>query len=542
MKNTGFYLFLFFTLIPLTITAEINRDYHDDEEEISFFDFEGSNVPDLEIGMMKDSCDLSIFDVVDYATSEGDGVMIQNLLALQFYKFTNPPVIRSLVSNPVLNFGRVNPNDGCNRFSAKLFYKEMRKSYLRPCSPYLNSYLAVFTDPELIAEIDRIGKAFNESLDIPAVFPLFENIKLEERRTGVMLGFERRVGKFEWRMLIPLYYFEHNFYLTKKEQDAIKNDPFFQRPEIPDNDANESAVEEFAMTVLVNDAFGFGDMRTVAMYDIITTDCLTVALGLEIDFPTAITLADHIVGGVDCATGKKVESCPNQPPFDLYGLVCLAQNNQTAAQAAGYEFGTGALRRLTEVVAQAPLGSRRVDIAGRFEWYVKLNDTVTWRNQFRLAYLTPANEKRFLRSTKNPADFNRDYGDPLLAEENNAFLSEQIALFLYPPVTSIHSHPGITTQYTTGLTFNYSCYQLDLGYDYWHREHDSFKVLSSPVPVDCYNGIRPSAEQNKLFAIFSFDRSDSCNDWRFGLFGDITVASKGMGKDWCAGLDISLLF
>lgn len=541
MKKTYIYLFLIAALTNFFIEAEINRDYHDDEEEIGFFDFEGGNVPDLEDEMLKATCGLTIFDVVDVATNPADNILIQNTLQLQLYKFTNPPVIRPLQDDPVLDLRRL-PEECGNLFSAKLFYKEMRKSYLRPCSPFLSSYLAIFTDPELISELDRLAAFFNEDLDIPAVFPLFANIKLEERRAGIMFGFERRSGKFEWRTIIPLYYFEHNFYLTNKEQNAIQNDPFFRRIQTPDNDPCESAVQEFAMAHLVNDSFGFGDLRTTVLYDVIASDCLTVALGLELDLPTSVIIADHIIGGLNTRTGVIISPCPSQPPFNLYDMVCLAQSSPTAAQNAGYAFAVGALDRLTEIVAQAPLGTRRVEIAGIAEWYVDLNHCVDWNNKLRLAYLTPANEKRFLRNTKNPADFDRDYQDPALAEENNAFLSEQIVLFFYPPVTTIHSHPGITVQYTTGLTIDRDWHRWSVGYDYWYRGQDSFKVIDSPVPVDCCNGIQPEAVQNKIWAIATFDHSDSCRDWRFGLFGDITVASHGIGKDWCAGLDIGILF
>lgn len=553
MKNTHFYVVLMLFCCTLAshphVSLEPTRDYIDDEEEIGFFDFDGGDVPDLDIEM-KDNCPgLTVFEVVDAATNPNASpvITIQNTLKLQLYNFTNPPVIRSLLSNPVLLMGRINPEEGCNRFSTKLFYKEMRKSFLTPCSPFLSSYLAIFTDPELIAEIDRLGGIFGENLDIPAVFDLFRNIKLEERRTGFILGYGRREcdSRWEWRVFLPLYYFEHNFYLTECEQNAIKNDPFFKRPENPDDDPDDGPVKEFAMAHLVNDALGFGDMKNIITYDIITDPNLIVTLGMEVDLPTALALADHIIGGRDCKTGKKISACPNQPPFNLFGLICLAQkspNGEAEAQDAGYQFAVGALDRLTEILAQAPLGTRRVDIAGTIEWFLALNSNVTWRNKIKLSYQTPVNEKRFLRSTKNPADFNRDFGNPALAEENNRFLSEQIVLFFYPPLVSVHSHQGITVQYTTGLTLDYECYRWDIGYDYWSRARESFKVISAPVPVDCCEGIRPRATQNKLWTILSLDHQDSCRYWRFGLFGDITVASKGIGKDWCAGIDFSVLF
>lgn len=541
MKQTHLYLFLLCTFF--TVTAEITRDYLDDEAEIGFFDVDSDNAFTVDDSDIKVDCPgLSVFDVVDLATNPVNEIMIQNTLQLQLYNFTHPTVIRPLQDDPVLMLGRIEPEDcGCNRFSTKLFYKEMRKSYLTPCSPFLSSYLAIFTDPELISEIDRLSELFGPDLDIPAVFPLFENIKLEERRTGFMFGYQHRHCNWEFKALIPLYYFEHNFFLTEREQRAIQNDPFFKR--IQENtEPDETVVEAFAMAHLVNDSFGFGDLRSIVTYDIITNDCLTVALGVELDLPTSVVIADHIIGGIDCITGQKISACPSQPPFDLYGIMCLAQEHPKAAQQVGLDFAVGALNRLTEILAQAPLGTRRVEIAGTLEWFVELEECVTWRNKFRMAYLTPTNETRFLRNTKNPADFDRDYANPALADENNKFLSDQIVLFFYPPVVTVHSHPGIVLQYTTGFTVQRECYRLDFGYDYWHQARESFKVVSAPVPVDCCEGIKPSATQNKLWAIFSVDKSDPCRDWRFGFFGDMTVASKGIGKDWCAGVDISMLF
>lgn len=533
-----------YLIAPVSLAAEMSPE----DDAFAFFNIE-SGLPDISDELVKDNCtDITPFIVVDALTSESAGILIQDLLELQFYKSTAPVVVRSLFDNPNLRSRRINEQcDGQNQLSMKLFFNQMRKAYLTKCSPYINSYIAI-DDPEITEELDRLSNVLKDmqlipqAIDIPMILPLFGKIKLEERRAGGMFTYQRRDDCVEWRLQVPVYYFEHNFFLTESEREAIANAPLFKELGLS-GDASSGAssgadVEEFLTEHVVNDIFGIGDLRAQCLIDVIEGDNYVLALGGELDLPTALVLARGIIG-------KSFPSCPGQPPFDYVGLMCLAQTNPYAAQQLGTQFGVGALDRLTEVAGLAHLGSQHVGLGMISEFNFSFDETLTWRNFFRLFYSFPGNEKRFFRTIKNPADFNRDYTSQALAQENERFLSEQSVLFLYPPLAIAKVRPGIITEFTSSLFLERGCTKAELGYDIWYQGSESLRIINSfgvPYPLDACSGTRHSATQYKVFAFVSVDRNDGCYDWRLGFFGDATFANQGIGKDWTLGIDLRTLF
>ena len=537
----------FFTLlcsITLLTTVPAYADMSPEEDAEEYFFIE-AGLPDISGELIKESCtDLTPFQVVTFLTNPGDAILIQNFLQLQLYKSTAPVVVRSLQDNPNLRSRRIDECDGHNQLSMKLFFMQMRKAFLTPCSPFIESYLAI-NDPEVTGEIDRLSQALEEAgdlpqaIDIPTILPLFSKIKLEERRIGGMFAYQRRDDWFEWRLQVPLYYFEHNFFLTKQEQAAIADAPLFKDISAnQDSSCSGNTVQDFLTEHVVNDFFGIGDLRAQFLADVITTDCFIFSLGAELDLPTTITLARGIIG-------RNFSECPEQPPFDYFKLMCLAQTNPTAAQNLGMQFGIGALDRLTQIAGLAHLGSQHAGIGLLAEFDYSFDETLRWDNKFRLFYSCPANEKRFFRTIKNPVDFERDYEDLALGEANNLFLSEQTVLFLYPPVVIARTIPGVITQYTTSFFWNRDCFKAELGYDLWYQGPEQLRIvdyLGAPRNLDVCKGIKAAAIQHKIFANIAVDRNDGCYDWRFMFFGDVTFANRGIGKDWTVGVDLRTLF
>lgn len=537
--------FLLCLLVVLSISTYIYTEnnnraygYNNEADEINFFDFDDDHVPEFDPDQFKQACELTKCDFIQLIT--GPDIALQDVLMHNLYLRTAPPIVRALQTEPILEARRINLCDGQNQFSAKFFFNQMRKAYLSPCSPYMDSFLALFSNTDLIAAIDKAAMVLQENLNIPEVLPLFSQLKLEQRRIGAMLTFQRRNGSIEWRMLLPVYYLEHNFFLTKEEQDAIANAPLFKS--FGNNSTScstgEDQVKEFITEHLVNDAFGFGDLRAQVFFDIIDTDYITSALGLELNFPSAITLARGIIG-------RTYPSCPVQPTLNLFDLICLAQENPIQAGNIGKDYAVNVLDRLTEIAAQNNLGALHMGIGFLGEFLYHFNETYTWRNNFRLFYNFSANEPRFFRPTKTDAEFNRDYDNCNNIISNLNFLNQQAVLFFYPPVTKANVTPGLILQYTTAINLDYGWFKCELGYDYWHKTREDITIADyyfAPPALDIEPGIQAAATQQKLFTTLWFDHSDSCRDWRFGLFGDVTIASKGIGKDWMAGLDVSTLF
>lgn len=519
----------------ILISSNRAYGYENEEDEMSFF----YDVPEFDPDQFKQACNLTPFDIVSLLT--GPDIMIQDILMHQFYLRTAPPIVRALQTEPVLEARPINLCDGQNRFSAKLFFNQMRKVYLSPCSPYIDSFLDI-TNTDLVAAIDHALTSFGLNVNIPEIFPLLTTIKLEQRRIGAMLIYQRRTDEFEWRFLLPVYYIEHNFFLTQKEQDDIADAPIFQQMSNNSQNCssakNDEGVRELLQEHLVNDAFGIGDLRGQIFYDIVTTDCTLLSIGLELNFPSAITLAKGLIG-------RTYPTCPAQPTINYYDLFCLAQEYPLKAQHAGMAFGFAALDRLTEVAAQNNLGALHMGIGFLAEFDVHFDEEHFWRNNGRLFYSCPANEARYFRPTKTAAEFNRDYSNSALTLENLNFLNEQTVLLAFPPVTKTRVTPGLVLQYTTGLDFDYGWFKAEIGYDYWHKTRESLDIVdyyNAPEKVDVELGVQPAATQQKAFLTLSFDHCDSCRHWRFVLFGETTFANEGIGKDWMLGFDVSTLF
>lgn len=539
-KNKGVGLLAL--LLAANLYSETHIDHTTTHKSIAVEDFfdDDFEIPASEF--VYRTC-LDPFDIVNALTNPALGVELQTFLSkLNLYKYTNPIMTRDIHTLPALRPERIDPC-GHNHFGIKLFYNQMRKAYLTYCSPYIESYLS-FNDPDFIAEINRLEEALGgllpPELSIPEVFPLFAQIKLEERRLGGMFYFQRRTKNFEWRLQAPLYYIEHNFFLTEKEREAISNAPLFQLFSAASSKTcnNDGEVEEFLKQHLVNDLFGIGDLRFQGMWDIVTSDWLIVTLGLELQFPSDFIFANGLIGG-------PVNYCPAQPPFNFYDFICVASDNPYLAQQIGTDLGVYALNRLTNIATHTRLGDEHFGIGLLAESIAKLDDCWSWENRFRLLQFIPGEESRFMRATKNPADFIRDYTDPNLATQNLNFLSEQFVLFIYPPAVIARVFPGVMIEYSTSLYFDKEWFKWEIGYDYWYQAQEKLSVadhLQAPPNLDCSIAVKNAADQNKFFTQLMFEHSDSCYDWHFALFGDITVSSKGIGKDWTAGFDIGTLF
>lgn len=527
-------LFLFVTFFIITTSLQA-----DDEDDFDNDFFTDSNVDDFA------QCNATPLQVVELLT--GPDVLLQNFLEQNFYLRTNPVTVRPLFDLPTLHPLRLDLCVSNDRLSIMPFYQQMRKCFLSPCSPYLNSYLAI-TSPDFLTEIERVAEHFNETLpSITSIFPLFATIKLEERRTGLMFTYQWRHNCFEWRAQFPLYYIEHNFYLNKQEQQAIENSPLMQQLSSSfGGETGQQEVEDFFKLHLVNDLFGFGDLYQQFLWDIAANECFDMQLGFELILPTSIILKKGLIG-------KGFSMCPSQPVFNWFEIFCLLENNQTeATQEIGEAFAIGALDRLTEVAGHTQLGIGHVTVGFLAESFLTVGDNVGWHNELRVRYICPGNENRFFRNVKTNAEFVRDWANENDAFDNLTFLNQQTVLFLYPIAARVRTEPGIITEFSTALEYQHDCLHVHAGYDIWHQGREFIRSLATSnctlIPLDFQAGAKSAALQQKVFGRVMFDFIGYHFDWHLGLFADATLgilnfqSTRGIGEDWTAGIDFSMFF
>jgi hypothetical protein len=533
--------FLIALLLFTTTSIKADDDFDDAPWETSF--------DDVFIGQINSEdllrCTITPADVLDVLTNPSDNILIQDVLEQDFYLRTNPVTVRPLHDLPTLHPLRLDLCKSNDRFAITFFFQQMRKAFLSPCSPFISSYLNIGT-PDLAIEFDRIAEALGLDFSICSIFPLFTFIKLEERRIGGMFTFQRREECWEWRIQWPLYYIEHNFFLTEREREAIENDPAIQAIQNCFGGGGcPQDTEAFLRQHLVNDIIGLGDIYAQFLVDVVNRDCFDAQLGFEITLPAAIEFKRGLVGRGFC-------DCPSQPGFDWYQLFCLAQDDQEAAQAEAVNFFSGALDRLTEVAAHTRLGEEHFAFGLLAETFWRIDECMAWHNELRVRYVFPALENRFFRNVRTPAEFNRDWTNPNDVTENLDFLDLQTILFLYPPVVKTWVRPGSIVEFSSALEYQDNCLHVHAGYDIWHQSREFLRLacpFSSLVPLDLQKGRRSAATQQKVFGRVMWDFTACHFDWHIGLFGDATLgtlfeyqSTKGIGEDWTLGIDISMFF
>ncbi|HVW99153.1 MAG TPA: hypothetical protein VHA52_01720, partial [Candidatus Babeliaceae bacterium] len=84
-----------------------------------------------------------------------------------------------------------------------------------------------------------------------------------------------------------------------------------------------------------------------------------------------------------------------------------------------------------------------------------------------------------------------------------------------------------------------------LGYDFWWQDAEKVIPLHrAPVGESFAVNIasRPRAWQNKLYGKIMKYQQGSCHDWHIGLRADVTVSSKGIGRDFTIVVDVGIDF
>jgi len=185
--------------------------------------------------------------------SDCDGILeAQNIFAQDLYQFTHPINQRSILDYPEFYFYACLPcwcGDKIWQPFVHLFYNETHKGNFTRDRTGINSYLSF----ESIPNFEQFGLDVNT----PRVLDLFKNLKIQERRAGVMLGGAHHYEKWFFSFRTPLEYLLRNFFLTPQEVKAIQSDPLFNDLDPATDDAQE--VMKFAREHLVSDRIGVGD-------------------------------------------------------------------------------------------------------------------------------------------------------------------------------------------------------------------------------------------------------------------------------------------
>lgn len=474
--------------------------------------------------------DITPQDVLDFIASPP--LLLQDRLQTDLYLFTSPANQRrrSLLDYP-FNYLHDYCLPGCGvQGNAWFFYNQTTVDNFTESGTNITSYWNL-NDENLIRDLDEEEFGIN----IPNAIALFGVLKMQERRTGVMLGAFGVWDSWNLELRMPFYYNERNFFLTPEEIDRIQQSNIFD-----DNNSGKTSKGELHKH-FVADAFGCGDTRLCAGCFLIDQENFGLNVGALMTFPTAIAFERGLIGG---DFDKNSQHCP----FDLLSLFQLGLStppDTAAVTAISIAFLTSAFDKLSANLLQVTMGNGgHIGTGFFFENYLPLNERFKISTRGEVEYLFPSSERRFYITKKFPEEFTSrepytgDGADPAQAPEKLAFLNMQLIDTFIPKVYATSIYPGFIVRFASELSGYFGqTWWFGIGYDLWWQDRERLgSIYADPFEIANIRtdiATRPGEFQNKIFGTISYYHSESdWFDWNLTMYGDYTVLRTGIGRDF----------
>lgn len=464
-------------------------------------------------------------EVITILTNEP--ILAQERLKNNFYLFTNPPNSRSLLDLPqyLLHLWCLPYTKW--QWYVSLFYNQTTKGNFTKNGTTIDTYLDL-NNAGLLQKLEEL----EFGIDIPTAVELFSAFKLQERRTGFMLGGVWLKDKWYFECKAPIYYLERNFFISEEEQLAIEH---FLNPE--GTVAEDEEIQDQIQRRAICDHFGLGDTRFNVGRFLIDNDRMMLIIGGLATIPTAGTFASGFLG-------TNFEKDSDHAPFSLLELFQLGlcdEKDIDKIKAITIAFGISAYDKLAANLLQTGLGNNgHVGLGIFLEKHLKLSRKFSFKTRGELEYLLPTWEKRFYITKKFPRAFDesfRHYEDPALAINNINFLNQQLINTVIPKVYNSLIWPGLLVKFDTALCGKIGKnWEVAVGFDlYWQEKERLGDIDATPSElfnIRKDNATKPGAYQNKIFGSVNYTKKGRYYDWCISFYGDGTVVQYGVGKDF----------
>ncbi len=464
-----------------------------------------------------------------------------------YLKTVGPVTRRSLLDEPALRYYCL---EGCNwNFTFDVFYNYTPRVFFTKDSPFIQSYIDL-SNQNIINELDRGLEIVSDvKVDIPGILGLFKNFKLQQHKAGAFFGFCKSFDcGINLTLRMPLYYLVDHYFLTQEEQDTIQNSPLLAS--LPTSSAGATSkdeTEKFGLCHLAADRLGIGDLRINLLSNIYSTNCVDLYFGLLATAPTARAIKKGILTGT-------YDPCAAPPDFNIRQIFDLAfpmstepiPNPTQKIKDITSNLLIGTLDRLTTILFDAPLGNGGHFGGGpQFDLNIALTDCWAMHTYAMMEGFSKKRENRFFLTKKDPQEFDRDYRNEDSADDNLAFLNEQIINTFFPERLYIPVRPGIITNIAQSFIYRSPRWYGSIGFDYWNQRNE--KLYVNERAIDNYEinkGTRPAAEQGKIFLGIGYAGKPfyECIYWNITLNGDGTVFNKGIGENYNLDLRLNVDF
>lgn len=502
---------------------------------------------------MNEYLDTTGMDHISRAIDPVNVMVILNLLGVPtilqepLFLHTNILNKRSLLDQPIFEPDRAEfPGKWVVGSSA--FARKTTRSNFTKDSDKLESWVAL-SEASLITKLERAIENVNMlspgfELEIAKIFSLFENMTVEERQVGFMTHCMKRWKTVTLRVMMPIYYLESNFSLTKEEQDEVARVLGAMEPE---------EEKKFRKAHFISDRIGVGDTRIEVDGTVLNRPTFKLRCGGLATIPTAFTWGGGFMGSL--------YSKPSTlPVFDLDLIFNALESPGTEAEQAAMnvlsEFLLDAFDRVAADLIDVPLGNRGhlglgIYMRGKTPMSAYLNtwfaERIKFANRISLEWFAPAREKRFYINRINEQAFaEHNFKDDEFAAENVQFLKEQAISRLFLRAFDTRVVPGVIFRWSSGMYYKGDLFGFNLGTDYWLQNKARLSSINAlpkaRAAIDVPKAKQPVAQQSKIFGALVFKHKTDMATWFFSLNADASLNTKGLGQDWSLAFNFESSF
>ena len=476
------------------------------------------------------------FEIVTFLVTKLGAI---ELLQEDLFLHTNPLNKRSMLDEPIFVPDRAT-FPGKWVVGAHVFAWKMDRANFTKNSTNLSSYLAL-TQPTLIERLQNTAGKLKDlfqdpqfNIDIEKVFSLFKNMTIEERRGGFMFHMMRVWHDTTLRIFTPVYYFERNFFLTEKEQEAV---------EAEFGALEQEEQERFQKAHFISDKFGLGDTRLELNWQLVQRPSFSLVVGGQATIPTAFTWGDRL-------KGSSFRKPSTFPIFDFDNLFELAEDQTEEKVEKAFEllkdFFLGALDRISANLLDTKLGNDGhlgigIFMRGKTPLTSFINRSwahrITLTNRISIEYLAPAHAKRFFVNKINEKEFEeRNFDKPDEAEDNLTFLEEKFVEKFFLRAFNTKIQPGIIFRWTSKAHHQGRVWGWALGSDLWVQDKEKFRSIKASdkilSEIDIAKAKPSIAWQSKLSGSIRYKIKRPRRTWFLSLNADGTFDSRGIGKSF----------
>jgi hypothetical protein len=568
-KNRYFVLYALCALVALLLhTPSYTLDNQDENNSqttsrfVDIFDDDPDDLLDIFIESSQTSGpptrQITPETIVDALVKSG----AIDILTEDFFLRTNPLNSQSLLDKALLGAPQCMCFDG-SVLAFDLFFNQTSRANLSPDSTALCSYVALSQDSlinKLQNSVDQIKEIFSDPLlniDINKIFSLFQNMRVQERRLGAMLYWQRAGKHVTAQFKVPFYYLERNLFLTDKERELVEAEFGALEPE---------EQEKFQKAHFISDKMGFGDARLEIEGLAASRHDFRLNAGGRLTLPTAFRVADSFMGSLF----EKPCALPN---FDFDELLDLANQYleapNDAAQKAVQEkafallsdFTLDALDRFAANLLDSKLGNDgHLGIGVFLHSYTPLSSFIKrrwateifWDSKLSAELLLPAKERRFYIQKNNKHAFlSRNFEDEEKAEDNLNFLEKEFVNRIYLQALNTHISSSTIISWHNKVCYFGKKWGITLGSDLWFKSKAGLGSIVLPLQCVEYDDLELldrckadpfRAYKASWYAGLSYKKKRACDTWLFSINGEWSSSHSGVGRDFTLSFKVESHF